>query len=78
MGRNAQTKIRDIIVIAKNLGFNVSDDPDHFNWQPGKANPFLMNYLGEEYTIFAEIKAFKNGNLHFKFHQKFMKALGSE
>lgn len=78
MGRNAETKIRDIIVIAKNLGFNVSSAPDHFDWEPGKGRNFLMNYLGDENTIFAEIKAFKNGNLHFKFHQKFMKAFNIE
>lgn len=78
MGWNAKTKINDIIVIAKNLGFSVSSSPDHFDWKPGKGRNFLMNYLGEEYTIFAEIKAFKNGNLHFKFHQKFMKAFNIE
>ena len=77
MGRDAKTKINDIIVIAKNLGFDVSSNPDNFDWVPGKSREFLMNYLGER-TTFAEIKAFKNGNLHFKFNQKFMKAFNIE
>ena len=36
------------------------------------------NFYLKDDSLFAEIKAFKNGNLHFKFMPKFMKKLNLE
>lgn len=54
------------------------------DWQPGKNQYFNMQVPSskEEGTMveenFVEIKAFKNGNMHYRFSQKFMKALNLE
>ncbi|WP_187648719.1 DUF4942 domain-containing protein [Nitrosophilus labii] len=72
--RDAAVFINDVITIAKNLGFQVTDRAESFYWEPGKKNEFMMAN-GE---VFAEIKAFKNGNIHFKFNKKFMKAFNLE
>lgn len=74
MGCAAQNFIQDVFAIAKNLGFDVLDDHAPKQWIAGKGNEFYL----KDYVLFAEIKAFKNGNLHFKFIPEFMKKLNIE
>jgi len=79
LAHTAHELINDIFVIANNLGFNM-DGSSSFNreWEAGKK--VMFSYLDKDRVAqdFAEIKAFKNGNIHFKFNQKFMKAWNVE
>lgn len=73
LNKSAHETINDIITIAKNLGFNVTENSYAYEWIAGKANRFEIQDSNGEYELFAEIKAHKNGNLHYKFNQEFMK-----
>ncbi len=77
LSKNAHNIINDIITVAKNLGFNVINSSYDFNWIAGKPNIFEYVKNGKA-LVFAEIKAFMNGNLHFKFNQDFMKKFNIE
>jgi len=77
MGPVSRTRINDIVTIASNLGFSIKDSEENIVWMPGKKNLFEMNEE-EKIVPFMEVKAFLNGNLHFKFSPKFMKALNLE
>lgn len=78
--RDCHNLIYDLFVVAKNLGFNI-DTMATFNrgWESNKAQHFTQ-IDKEKLTskVFCEIRAFKNGNLHFKLDQKFMLALNVE
>lgn len=80
----AQTSLRDMFTIARNLGFDVIDgDVHNREWEAGKNQFFHINVAppsSEESVkeVFVEIKAFKNGNMHYRFSPKFMKALNLE
>lgn len=65
--------IEDIFTIAINLGFKIKESSKDRKWKAGNKEFFYI-----EETLFCEIKAFKNGNLHFKFNQEFMKKLNIE
>lgn len=65
--------IEDIFTVGKNLGFDIIDSPRRCQeWEAGKARDFAMR-TPNGCEIFASIKAFKNGNLHLKFNQDFLK-----
>lgn len=66
--------IGDIMTVAHNLGFISQNDSEYMSWSSGKKNLFY----GSDGDILLEVKAFKNGNLHFRFGQKFMKAFNVE
>lgn len=74
LGENAAQLLGDVIAVAGNLGFNTADRPGDFDWYAGCKNTFL---LGNKNPLM-EVKAFKNGNMHFKFSPEFMKALNIE
>ena len=79
LSKTAHELINDIFVIANNLGFNMAGSSSvNREWEAGKK--VIFAYLDENRIAqdFAEIKAFKNGNIHFKFNQKFMKAWNIE
>ena len=65
----------EVDTIGKNLGFNINETTMSFQWSPGKANTFTF---GDDYCDFMETKAFRNGNIHCKMNQKFMKKLNVE
>lgn len=68
--------INDICTIAYNLGFEQIDSSYNFNWIPGKENVFCY---GTDCTKeFMRVRAYKNGNIHVKFNQEFMKKLNIE
>jgi len=66
-------KINDIITIAKNLGFNVYEDSYSFQWSSGISVDFTCPQ-----GLFMNIRAYKNGNIHCKINQEFMKKLNIE
>jgi len=72
---NVHEKINDIITIAKNLGFTVNESTMNYLWKPGKENIFTFGNDSEE---FMRVRIYKNGNIHCKFNQKFMKKLNIE
>lgn len=82
MGPVSRTQIEDTITIARNLGFKITTSESEIYWEAGKKNFFYYDTVSEDGEIkselFMEVKAFKNGNLHFKFAPKFMKALNIE
>jgi len=78
LSHSANTIIEDIFTIANNLGFiNITSLKEVDRWFAGEKKEFY--YMKEnEKELFAEIKAYKNGNLHFKFNQEFMKKFNIE
>ncbi len=76
--KNVHNVINDIIVIAKNLGFICPsfEKSEQRIWEPGKTQDFYLDKASND--LLMSVKAFKNGNLHFKFNQKFLKNLNIE
>ncbi len=64
--------IADIVAVANNLGFPTRWD---YNKHQTAGVPFCLMSQGK---ILAEIKIFKNNNVHIKFDQNFIKALNIE
>jgi len=76
---SAHQVIGDIITIANNLGFPAGtlgcySDSRQRAWASGQAEEFYLND-GEPLV---RVRAFINGNMHFQFNQKFIKALNVE
>lgn len=69
LGVRGHAIISDIFTIANNLGFNIKEDSRTREWESGKPQSFYA----ENGELLAEIKAFKNGNIHYKLNQEFMK-----
>ena len=65
--------LNDIRVCARNLGIIFDPIPTE-GWENGKARILR----GENMKIFATVKLFKNGNIHIKFNQEFIKKLNIE
>jgi hypothetical protein len=76
--KNVNGKLNDIITIANNLGFCCPtwEDSLQKEWEPGKTQDFYMNRAKSQ--ILMSVKAYKNGNLHIKFNQKFLRKLNIE
>lgn len=73
--------LSDVLAVAKTLGWNIRDTSrkadnewQERSWESNKKQ-YFTNVNGDELM---EVKAFKNGNLHIKFNQKFMKQLNVE
>ena len=66
---DAHKKIQDICTVAETLGYSVKCDTFSRTWESNKGQVFYLN----DGRVFTEVKAFKNGNLHFKFMPEFMK-----
>jgi len=71
--KNTHDRINDIITIGKNLGFNVNEKTFDFEWESGKSIDFTC-----QKGLFMSVKAYKNGNIHVKANQEFMKRLNIE
>jgi predicted RNA methylase len=74
-GLNSQThdSINDMITIGKNLGFDINENSFDFEWEPGKSVDFTC-----QKGLFMSVRAYKNGNIHVKANQEFMKKLNIE
>ena len=71
--------ISDVFTVANNLGFRQIESPSLREWCPGQTQTFTyVDLMTNEMELFCEIKAYKNGNLHFKFNQRFMRKLNVE
>lgn len=71
--KNAHGHINDIITIGKNLGFEVKESSFDFSWVPGGSVDFKC-----QKGLFMSVRAYKNGNIHVKASQEFMKRLNIE
>lgn len=69
------TKITDMFVIANNLGFNI---PNGINAFYGCTFGKKIIVFDSSHEVFAEIRVYKKGTIHFKFCQEFMKAFNIE
>lgn len=80
LSNTAENFIGDILTVANNLGFRNENDVCGRHWEAGQSQTFRCIRPGSGFgsVIFCEIRAFKNGNLHIKFDQEFMKALNIE
>lgn len=77
LSTNAHGYLGDIFVIARNLGYDVINDTHCRQWESNQSEEFL--YMNEgDIELFAEVRAFKNGNIHIKACQGFIRALNIE
>lgn len=65
--------LADIAAIANNLGWFSFDDSRWFDWESNKKQDFRSDN-----SLLMSVKAFKNGNMHLKFNQDFIKKLNIE
>lgn len=70
---DTHARINDIITIGKNLGFDVRENSFNFEWAPGGSIDFTC-----QKGLFMNVRAYKNGNIHVKANQEFMKRLNIE
>lgn len=71
--------LNDVVAVAQTLGWNTHDSATRhhgFNrtWESNQSQAFSC----ENGDTLMEVRAFKNGNLHIKFNQKFMRKLNVE
>lgn len=74
--------IRDLLTVARNLGFACSTQDFRLNhrssgWAPGQPATFFGTVKGKSAPLL-EVKAFKNRNLHVRMHQQLALALNVE
>ncbi len=72
--KEVNDRLNDLCTVAKNLGFDVATDSLHLEWAPGKMNEFLMR----EGSLFMDVRAYKNGNIHIRCNQDFMRKFNVE
>lgn len=65
--------INDIITVAGNLGYTCNDNSRWHEWESRKK----IEFVGNKGTLM-QVTAFKNGNLHIKFHLDFIRTLNVE
>jgi len=71
--QDVHTLLSDVKAVGINLGFNVVGDSTKLEWVSGKKQIFK-----HDDKVFMEVKAHKNGNMHFKFDMDFMQKLNVE
>lgn len=75
--------IRDLLTIARNLGFHCETQHADLSrngiesWMSGQVHLYYFT-KNEKRDVLFEVKAFKNGNLHFRMNKSFMMALNVE
>lgn len=73
--RNAADFLCDLIVVARNLGFEVIDDgPREHEWKDSEARVIRFRD-GDKVESLYRVRAFFNRNLHLQFHPDFIHAL---
>jgi len=77
LSKSVHDFINDICVIGKNLAFSVNESSYSFEWSPGQEKTFHCVYTGK-HEVFMKARAYKNGNVHLKLNQEFMKAFNIE
>jgi len=80
LSTRAHDFLDDVTTIANNLGFELPECENSRQktdeWLSNKSQDFYQNKVANK--ILMSVKAFKNGNLHIKFNQKFIKTLNVE
>ncbi|RYG35684.1 MAG: DUF4942 domain-containing protein [Burkholderiales bacterium] len=73
--RNAGNFLCDLIVVARNLGFDVIDEgPREHEWKD--SDPRVIRFrTGDKVESLYRVRAFFNRNLHMQFHPDFIHAL---
>lgn len=74
----ACTYISDILTVANNLGFSVDQDVSSRRWVSNGLEEFYYSKGDGSFKLFCTVRAFKNGNIHMKFDQDFMRAFNVE
>ena len=79
--KSAGEFIDDILVLSYNLGFDIDGMEKHssYEWEAGKE--YTFNYKDVESkapVMLMKVRAYKNGNFHIKFSQKFLINLNVE
>ena len=74
---DAHDYLGDIFVVARNLGFDVMNDSLTREWESNETQEFLY-WTEDGPELFAEVRAFKNGNIHIKACRGFVRALNIE
>ena len=74
----ACTYISDILTVANNLGFRVDQDVSSRRWVSNGLEEFYYSKGDGSFKLFCTVRAFKNGNIHMKFDQDFMRAFNVE
>jgi len=72
--KDAHTYLEDLATIAGNLGFNVRSQSRLKLWESKKSQELYT----DDNSKLMDVKAFKNGNLHIRFNQLFIRRLNVE
>lgn len=72
--KDAHKYLEDLATIAGNLGFNVRSQSRLKLWESNKSQEFFT----DDNSKLMDVKAFKNGNLHIRFNQLFIRRLNVE
>lgn len=78
LSENGANFIDDLIVIARNLGFDSQDSASAHNFVAGGKEEFYCTNKAGKHIKLMEVRAYMNGNMHIKFNQTFMLALNVE
>lgn len=75
LSERAAHLIGDLLVLANNLGFpTIENPPSKGEWDDSAARVYHFGPREDPRFLF-DVRAFKNGNLHFRFHPPFVHAL---
>lgn len=82
LSTSASELLTDLMILARNLGFRITDEAKQYTgsnsyWKPGKWNTIYFT-KDDVNLVFCEIKVHKKGTFHFKFCQEFMRTLNVE
>lgn len=81
LSERAFNRLSDICTVANNLGFNTTDcaSINEFQFESNKAIEFeYLDSKTQSRKTLMQVRAFKNGNMHIKFDQTFIKRLNIE
>jgi len=78
LSESAANFVDDLIVVARNLGFDSDDEVKFHNFESGSKEEFYCTNKAGKHIKLMEVRAYMNGNLHIKFNQAFMLALNVE
>lgn len=78
LSEHAANFIDDLLVVARNLGFNSDDEVKFHNFESGSKEEFYCTDKSGKECLLMTVRAYLNGNLHIKFNQAFMLALNVE
>jgi hypothetical protein len=71
--------LSDILTVANNIGFEAYQDLNTRYFTAGQREEFYyLNHETGKSELLFDIRAFKNGNVHFRFSPKFMLSLNTE